>query len=100
MASITRDALTCRDVLIEEHDDLTTLVVGRNWLFARLAAIYAHGLGANCINMGVMGQEHSGYRDCSREYMDLLRDHFAHRSGQPSVYNLHAAHGDDQKQTL
>lgn len=51
-----------------------TLVIGRNGLMARLAAIHAHHLGANCIYLGVLGLEgnHSGYRDCSREYMDLM----------------------------
>jgi 7-cyano-7-deazaguanine synthase len=50
-----------------------TLFVGRNGLMARLGAIYADHVGANCIYMGVMGLEvaNSGYRDCSREYFDL-----------------------------
>src|SRR5690606_6971439 len=34
-----------------------TLVVGRNGLMARVAAIHAHSLGANCIYMGVMELE-------------------------------------------
>lgn len=50
-----------------------TLVVGRNGLMAHLGGIHAHHLGAHCIYMGIMGLEgsNSGYRDCSREYMDL-----------------------------
>lgn len=50
-----------------------TLVVGRNGLMARLGAIHAHSLGAHWIYMGVIGVEGnvSGYRDCSRSYMDL-----------------------------
>jgi 7-cyano-7-deazaguanine synthase len=50
-----------------------TLVLGRNGLMARLGAIFACSRGANVIYMGIMGLEgaHSGYRDCSREYMDL-----------------------------
>lgn len=50
-----------------------TLVLGRNGLMARLGAIYAQHLGADCIYMGIMELEssNSGYRDCSRAYMDL-----------------------------
>lgn len=50
-----------------------TLVVGRNGLMARLGAIHAEYLGARCIYMGVIEVEgsNSGYRDCSRAYMDL-----------------------------
>lgn len=50
-----------------------TLVIGRNGLMARLGAIYAHELNCNIIYMGIIGVEgsNSGYRDCSREYMDL-----------------------------
>lgn len=51
----------------------STLVVGRNGLMAHLAGIHAHQLGAQSIYMGVMELEvaNSGYRDCSRVYMDL-----------------------------
>ena len=40
---------------------------------ARLGAIHAGHLGARYIYMGVIQVEgsHSGYRDCSRAYMDL-----------------------------
>ena len=50
-----------------------TLVLGRTGLMAHLGAIYAHKLGADCLYMGVMELEssNSGYRDCSRYYMDL-----------------------------
>lgn len=53
-----------------------TLVVGRNGLMARLAAIHAENLGANFIYMGVIEVEsaNSGYRDCTRSYMDLLQE--------------------------
>ena len=49
------------------------MVVGRNGLFARLAAIYADHVSASSIYLGVLGLEtqNSGYPDCSREYMDL-----------------------------
>lgn len=51
-----------------------TLVMGRNGLMARLAAILAEHLGAHQIYMGVIEveQSSSGYRDCSRQYMDLM----------------------------
>lgn len=51
-----------------------TLVLGRNGLMARLGAIYAQNLGARCIYMGIMELEvaNSGYRDCSRHYMNLM----------------------------
>lgn len=53
-----------------------TLVVGRNGLMARLCAIHAQDLGAHCVYMGVMELEeaNSGYRDCSRAYMDKMED--------------------------
>ncbi len=50
-----------------------SLVVGRNGLMARLAAIYAHHRGARAIVMGVLELE-TDYRDCSRHYMDLMQE--------------------------
>ena len=71
LAQITHNALTDPTIPIESGN--TTLVVGRNGLMARLAAIYAHELGANCIYIGVMELEahEVGYRDCSEEYVKL-----------------------------
>ncbi len=53
----------------------STLVVGRNGLMARIAGIFAHSLGAKYLYFGVMELEtaNSGYRDCSREYFDLIQ---------------------------
>lgn len=53
-----------------------TLVTGRNGLMARLGAIHADHLGASLIYMGIIEVEsaNSGYRDCSRHYMDLLEE--------------------------
>lgn len=50
-----------------------TLVMGRNGLMAHIAGIHAEHLGAHCIYMGVIEVDaaNSGYRDCSRAYMDL-----------------------------
>lgn len=52
-----------------------TLVTGRNGLMAFVAGIHAHHLGAHCIYLGVIqvDSDNSGYRDCSREYMDLVQ---------------------------
>lgn len=74
---ITSSALTNKDQKIEhkEGEAPNTLVVGRNGLMARLAGIHANSLGAKCIYLGVMELEeaNSGYRDCSRKYMDLIQ---------------------------
>ncbi len=51
-----------------------SLIMGRNGLMAQLAGIYTHHVGADSLWMGVMEQEgsNSGYRDCSRNYIDLV----------------------------
>jgi 7-cyano-7-deazaguanine synthase len=75
LAQITESALLNQEKIIHNHGEApNTMVIGRNGLMARLAGIHAHSLGANCIYMGVMELEsaNSGYRDCSREYMDLI----------------------------
>ncbi len=73
--SITDNALINRQTAIQHDLGKTpnTLVMGRNGLMARLGAVYAHHRGARCIYMGVIEVEsdNSGYRDCSRAYMDL-----------------------------
>lgn len=73
LAVITENALTNKEMVINCEKTPNTLVVGRNGLMAKLGGIHANHLGARCIYMGVLGLEgnHSGYRDCSREYMDL-----------------------------
>jgi 7-cyano-7-deazaguanine synthase len=89
LGEITRNALTSRQLAIPEEGGVpTTLVVGRNGLFARLAAIQAQQLGACCIYLGVMGLENSGYRDCSREYMDLKERVLQMDLGDPS-FKIH-----------
>ena len=76
LSLITESALIGNTKEISHHsgEAPNTLVVGRNGLMARLASIHAHSLGAKCIYMGVMELEeaNSGYRDCSRAYMDLI----------------------------
>ena len=77
LKEITEDALTHHSLPLKIHStgEPSTLVVGRNGLMARLGAIHAHHLGASCIYMGVIEVEesNSGYRDCSRRYMDLMQ---------------------------
>jgi len=70
LRQVTNNALT--DASKEIRSSADTLVVGRNGLMARLSSIYANGIGARCIYMGVLGIE-VDYRDCSREYMDLMQ---------------------------
>ncbi len=76
LAQITESALIGKNKKIEHltGEAPNTLVVGRNGLMARVAGIHAHSLGASCIYLGVMELEgaNSGYRDCSRSYMDLI----------------------------
>ncbi len=77
LSQITESALIGKSQKIEhkEGEAPNTLVVGRNGLMARLAGIHAHSLGASCIYLGVMELEeaNSGYRDCSRAYMDIIQ---------------------------
>ncbi len=77
LSQITKSALigSVDKILHPEGEPPNTLVVGRNGLMARLASIHAHSLGAHSIYMGVMELEeaNSGYRDCSRAYMDIIQ---------------------------
>lgn len=78
LSKITESALIGHGQAIEHKkgEAPNTLVVGRNGLMARLAGIHANSLGANCIYLGVMELEsaNSGYRDCSRAYMDIIQE--------------------------
>ncbi len=78
LQEITDNALINYTLKVEDDNKKNkappnTLVVGRNGLMARLGSIHADYLGASSIYMGIIGVEgnFSGYRDCSREYMDL-----------------------------
>ncbi len=77
MTQITESALIGTHKKIEHKagEAPNTLVSGRNGLMARIAAIHAQSLGASCIYLGVMELEeaNSGYRDCSRSYMNLIQ---------------------------
>lgn len=74
LQKITRNALTDTTIPIDTSQ-LNTLVVGRNGLMLRLAAIHAESLGAHFVYTGVIEVEsaNSGYRDCSRAYVDLMQ---------------------------
>jgi 7-cyano-7-deazaguanine synthase len=78
LQALTSNALIDSTVTIAQQAKAppNTLVVGRNGLMAWLAAIHAHQIEAQCIFLGVMELEeaNSGYRDCSRKYMDLLQN--------------------------
>jgi 7-cyano-7-deazaguanine synthase len=74
MQEITRSALIGRSIAMRHDGDAAnTLVMGRNGLMARLGAIHAQSLGAKCIFLGILEVDgkRNGYRDCTREYMDL-----------------------------
>lgn len=76
--AVTNNALTNHQIEInhQQGEAPNTLVVGRNGLMARVAAIHANHLGASCIYMGIIEVEsaNSGYRDCSRSYMDKMQE--------------------------
>ncbi|NGX58310.1 MAG: 7-cyano-7-deazaguanine synthase [Chlamydiae bacterium] len=78
LKEITQDALLHHDIEITHQNGQppNTLVIGRNGLMGRVAGIQAHSLGASCIYMGVIEVDsaNSGYRDCSRDYMDRLEE--------------------------
>lgn len=78
LQQITENALTNKNIAIEHqlNSPPNTLVVGRNGLMARLAAIHANHLGAHSIYMGIIEVEsaNSGYRDCTRHYMNLMEE--------------------------
>lgn len=75
-SELTTNALLDHNIPLTNNQNNTpnTLVVGRNGLFVRLGAIHAHFRGASHLFIGVLGLEasNSGYRDCSREYFDLM----------------------------
>lgn len=77
LQQITTSALLNKDTPIVHNAGETpnTLVMGRNGLMARIAGIHAHSIGANSIYMGIIEveQANSGYRDCSRKYMDIIQ---------------------------
>lgn len=75
LQTVTANALMNTNMSIEHTDkEPNTLVVGRNGLMARLGAIYANTVGAHSIYIGIVEPDQSGYRDCSRSYMDKVQE--------------------------
>ena len=76
LQEITQNSLLNHDMSIEHIDGKSpnSLVTGRNGLMVRLAAIHGEKWGVNEVYTGVIEVEeaNSGYRDCSRDYMDLM----------------------------
>ena len=78
LRDLTTNALMDASISIEQKagEAPNTLVVGRNGLMTQLASLYAHKVGASCVYVGVIEVEeaNSGYRDCSRKYMDAVQE--------------------------
>jgi 7-cyano-7-deazaguanine synthase len=76
LQQITKSSLLDRKLDIDMSGKVpNTMVVGRNGLMVRVAGIHAEHVGAECVYVGVMELEeaNSGYRDCSRKYMDIVQ---------------------------
>ena len=69
---LTENALTRKEIEIEEGEIPNTFVEGRNHIFLSFAAIYAKSVGANNIITGVSETEFSGYPDCRDEFIRSL----------------------------
>lgn len=66
------NALTRKDMAIEEGKLPNTYVEGRNHIFLSFAAIYAKTIGVKNIITGVSETEFSGYPDCRDEFIQSL----------------------------
>ncbi|MDS9471605.1 7-cyano-7-deazaguanine synthase QueC [Sporosarcina pasteurii] len=69
---LTENALTRKDMEIEEGKVPNTYVEGRNHIFLSFAAIYAKTIGAKNIITGVSETEFSGYPDCRDAFIQSL----------------------------
>ena len=69
---LTENALTRKDMKIEEGEIPNTYVEGRNHIFLSFAAIYAQTIGAKNIITGVSETESSGYPDCRDAFIQSL----------------------------
>ena len=69
---LTENALTRKDMEIEEGTIPNTYVEGRNHIFLSFAAIYAKTMGIKNIITGVSETESSGYPDCRNDFMKSL----------------------------
>jgi len=69
---LTENALTRKEMEIEEGEVPNTFVEGRNHIFLSFAAIYAKTIGVRNIITGVSETEFSGYPDCRDEFIRSL----------------------------
>ncbi|MBD65328.1 MAG: 7-cyano-7-deazaguanine synthase QueC [Halobacteriovoraceae bacterium] len=101
---ITDNALINNDATIEHivGQAPNTLVVGRNGLMARIAGIHAEHIGASSIYMGIIEVEaaNSGYRDCTRKYMDIVQAALRLDLDNPNFKIVTPLVYMDKKQTL
>lgn len=77
IADLTTNSLVDKNLAVNvQGKPINTLVVGRNGLFCILAALYASKRSCYLLSTGIIGVEgsFSGYRDCSREYMDKVEE--------------------------
>ena len=76
LSQISRsNALLQHDLKIQGGEKLNTAVYGRNALMVLVASIRANYYGFSAVTTGVLELEeaNSGYKDCSRRYMDQLQ---------------------------
>lgn len=88
LAKATSNALigNAQEIVQKPNQPPNTLVLGRNGLIAQLCGVYAYHVNASCIYLGVLELEtaNSGYRDCSRYYMDLIQQVLRLDLGNPN----------------
>lgn len=71
---LTENALTRKEMLIEEGKVPNTYVEGRNHIFLSFAAIYAKTIGVKNVITGVSETEFSGYPDCREAFIQSLNN--------------------------
>ncbi|MEI3613239.1 7-cyano-7-deazaguanine synthase QueC [Pseudogracilibacillus sp. SO30301A] len=71
---LTENALTRKEMEIEEGEVPNTYVEGRNHIFLSFAAIYAKTIGIKNIIIGVSETEFSGYPDCRNGFIQSLNE--------------------------
>ncbi|WP_255770798.1 7-cyano-7-deazaguanine synthase QueC [Oceanobacillus alkalisoli] len=69
---LTENALTRKEMEIEEGTIPNTYVEGRNHIFLSFAAVYAKSMGIKNIITGVSETESSGYPDCRNDFIKSL----------------------------
>ena len=78
LSEIDKSSLTDSSKVVETNfnDVPSTLVCGRNGLFCWITSQYCYSEGFDAIVTGVLERvdSNSGYRDCSRSYMDALQN--------------------------